>query len=352
MSSLTINKSSISDLLEILKKVSANTQRDYTFFKIENNNILIRSISNPMVFKYTLKEDLGIKASLDLFDFIKFLEMSIIYDNIEIKDSKNTILIKTEKNKIKLSKKEEYDFSDIDDLLDRKEYAGTIRLEDIDGILSICRNFNYGKSKDRSLSDRVRFDKGDCVATDGAFMLIFPIQFESSINLNVSDLPKILKVFQDINDNINIYKVDNWNIFESGNIYYFTPQMEDSFPNYKSVFPDIKEYNSITINRNIFRDIIKEIDSMMWVGLKTENNDLVIYYVEDNRIEIENRIELLQKNGVDINIKMNPRKLYSILEFLDNDSVNIFYNPSNPSKSPVFIKDESSRNCLIMCLSM
>ncbi|OGD69001.1 DNA polymerase III subunit beta [Candidatus Campbellbacteria bacterium RIFCSPLOWO2_02_FULL_35_11] len=153
------------------------------------------------------------------------------------------------------------------------------------------------------------------------------------------NVPEILRVFDDIDDNITIYFTRNQIAFEYNNIYLTSRVIDGNFPDYKQLLPkDFKTeatvlkddlMNTLKVS-NIFSDKFNKVN----FSISPKSKKFEVRAMNSDVGENINKVEAVL-DGEDIEISFNQKYIMDCFQSIDSDSLVLKFNGLN---KPMVIK--------------
>ncbi len=167
------------------------------------------------------------------------------------------------------------------------------------------------------------------------------------------NIPEIIRVLENINDEIEINLDKNQISFTYNNLYMVSRVVDGIFPDYKQIIPKSSTTEVVVLKQdllnalklsNIFSDKFKQINFKISIitktcEIKTKNND-----IGENITSLDAAI-----TGEDIEINFNYKYIVDCFQSIDSDSVSIHFNGLN---RPMIIKPVSDTSFRYLVMPM
>lgn len=303
------------------------------YFDLLNNDKLIVKTTNldigveiELKVKILEKGCLAVPANILLGVLASIKEEKLIFEskenNLKISSNKNSVIIKCLPHE---------DFPSIPRLGDLKSIK--INAKDlISGFKSVWYSASNSNIKPELASVYVFKDDSNLVfvSTD-SFRLA-----EKRVNVKISNefpqtlipyknVSEIIKIFDDLEGEINVIFDKNQAAFVAENIYLVSRLIDGSFPDYKQIIP--KSFNATaTILKNDLINSIKTSnifsDALNQVKLKIDNKNKQLI-IESKNNEIGESKESINANisGDDIELNFNSKYITDCLQSIYSDSL-------------------------------
>lgn len=181
------------------------------------------------------------------------------------------------------------------------------------------------------------------VATDSFRLAELKIDFNleefDQILIPFKNIPEILRVFDDVDDDIKISLTKNQIAFEHGNIYLTSRVIDGNFPDYQQLIPKefktevtvLKEdlMNSLKVS-NIFSDKFNKIT----FRISPKDKKFEMWANNTDVGENTNQVESVL-SGEDVEISFNQKYIMDCFQSIDSDSMVLKFNGLN---KPMVIK--------------
>jgi len=257
-------------------------------------------------------------------------------NNLHFLSDNNSTLIKTQPNE---------DFPSIPRLKDANSF--TINSKKlIKGLKSVWYSSSTSNIKPELSSVLIYPDGSNIVfvATDSfrlaekKVVLDSPVEFEQ-ILIPFKNIPEIMRIFDDVDDDIKIYLIKNQIAFEYDNIYLTSRVIDGNFPDYQQLIP--KEFTTeITLLKDDFMNSLKVSNlfsdkfNKITLSIKTEKK--VFEIVSKNKDVGENITKVdCVLSGDDVEISFNQKYIMDCFQSINSDSLVLRFNGLN---KPLVIK--------------
>lgn len=193
------------------------------------------------------------------------------------------------------------------------------------------------------------------VATD-SFRLsekTIPYNFSDSLNFLMPhrSVMEVLKIFENIEGELNIKIDENNLVLESGNIKFTSRLVDGNFPDYKQIIP--KEFsNTITVEKNQLRDALRSASvfcgKLNELKVKIYEGENFIEFQTNNPDLGEHTVSVVgQSEGGDLTIVFNHRYLIDCLASIKSEKVVFKFAGAG---KPLFVSglNDSSFGYLVM----
>ncbi len=251
-------------------------------------------------------------------------------ENIVLESEDGNLLIKTKKSKIKLKGQPYEDFPTIPRIsgLDIEIESKKI----IDGIKSVYYSASVSDIK-QEISSVYMYSEEDnliFVSTDSFRLAEKKVKLKNipeieGVLIPYKNIPEILRVFGEINDNIKICLNQNQISFSFENIYLTSRVIDGVFPDYRQIIP--KEFktevvvlkqdllNALKLS-NIFSDKFNQLDLLIKpkdkvFELSSSNND-----IGENKTQIDSVIK-----GEEVELSFNYKYFLDCFNSINTDSL-------------------------------
>lgn len=175
----------------------------------------------------------------------------------------------------------------------------------------------------------------------------------SNILIPFKNVPEIIRVFEDVNDEIEVSLDKNQIAFSHDGIYLTSRIIDGTFPDYKNIIPKEFKSEAVVLKQdlinslklaNIFSDNFNQLSmkvhpSKKMFELKTRNSD-----VGENVNKIDAAL-----SGEDLDINFNHKYIVDCFQSIDSDSVTLQFNGLN---RPVIIRGVSDKSFMYLVMPM
>lgn len=175
----------------------------------------------------------------------------------------------------------------------------------------------------------------------------------SQILIPFKNIPDIIRVFEDVKEEVEISLDKNHISFFYDGFYLTSRVVDGIFPDYKQIIPkefitEVVVLKQDLINAlkmaNVFSDSFKQVNIKVKPGkklfeIKTKNND-----VGENINKIEAAC-----SGEDIDINLNYKYIIDCFQSIDSDSISLSFSAMN---RPMIIKGVSDKTFTYLMMSM
>jgi len=257
-------------------------------------------------------------------------------NNLHFLSDNNSTLIKTQPNE---------DFPSIPRLKDANSF--TINSKKlIKGLKSVWYSSSTSNIKPELSSVLIYPDGSNIVfvATDSfrlaekKVVLDNPVEFEQ-ILIPFKNIPEIMRIFEDIDDDIKIYLTKNQIAFEYDNIYLTSRVIDGNFPDYQQLIP--KEFTTeITLLKDDFMNSLKVSNlfsdkfNKITLSIKTEQKVFEIVSKNNDVGENITKVDCVL-SGDDVEISFNQKYIMDCFQSISSDSLVLRFNGLN---KPLVIK--------------
>lgn len=196
------------------------------------------------------------------------------------------------------------------------------------------------------------------VATDGFRLAEKVIQVKNipeftHILIPVKNAGEIIRIFDGINEDVDVYIDDNQIAVVSKDIYLVSRVIEGNFPDYKAIIP--KEFvTEVTVLKQDFINTLKIntifSDSFYHLKFKTEQNSKNIQLSTKNNDVGESSTDLQATiKGQSLDINFNYKYINDALQSLNSDSINFMFGGPN---KPMVIKTSTDQTFMYLVMPM
>ncbi len=263
--------------------------------------------------------------------------------NLETKGENLTVL--TESNSTIIKTQPNDDFPTIPRLKDENSFMINSK-KLIKGLKSVWYSSSTSNIKPELSSVLVYPDSKNLifVATDSFRLAEIKIEIDSVVDFEqilipFKNIPDIIRIFDDIDDDIKVYLTKNQIAFEYGGIYLTSRIIDGTFPDYKQLIPkdfttDVTVLKDDLINSlkvsNIFADKFNKITFKInpkekVFQMTSKNSD-----VGENITKVDGVL-----NGEEVEISFNQKYIMDCFQSIDSDSLVLRFNGLN---KPLVIK--------------
>ncbi|MCK5285662.1 MAG: DNA polymerase III subunit beta [Candidatus Pacebacteria bacterium] len=333
------------------------------------NFLLLEAKENKLIFKAT-NLDLGIEISINTEiaeegiiavpgAIFKNLLSNISDEKINLEIKNNNLYIITDSNTSTIKTQTSEDFPSIPKIKgDNKISLDSKKL--IKGLKSVWYSSSISSIKPElsSVCINIEEDFVYFVATD-SFRLAetkIPIISKEKINnilIPFKNVPEIIKIFEDVEGDIDIEISKNQISFNYDNIYLTSRVIEGSFPDYKQLIP--KEFTTEVVV--LMEDFIRVFKI---INIFSDKFNQVNFNIEPNnkKFEIKSKSDEVGENvnnlsaslsGDDLNINFNYKYITDCFQSIHTDSIVLQFN--NIGK-PMIIRGVSDNQFLYLVMPM
>ena len=270
-----------------------------------------------------------------------------INDNLLIKTKENNILIKTQPFE---------DFPSIPEVIGQ-----TIKLPSkkvIEGIKSVYYSSAISDIKPE-ISSIYIFQEEDSlvfVATDSFRLAEKKIKLQKIHEFNgvlipYKNITEIIKIFNDLDQDIDICLSKNTISITGSNIYLTSRVIDGTFPDYKQIIPKQFSTEVVLLKQDLINSLkLSNIfsDKFNQINIKTKNKDKIFEINSKNSDIGENNTKIIAAiTGEDIEISFNYKYFLDCFQSINQDSLALSFNQTN---KPLTIKGvgDNSFTYLIM----
>jgi len=175
------------------------------------------------------------------------------------------------------------------------------------------------------------------VATDSFRLAEIKIGFNleefDQILIPFKNIPEILRVFDDIDDEIKVYLTKNQIAFEYGGVYLTSRIIDGVFPDYQQLIP--KEFKTeVTVLKEDFLNSLKIsnifADKFNKVTFAIEPNSKK-FEIRSNNVDVGENVNYVESvlSGEDVKISFNQKYIMDCFQSIDTDSMVLKFNGLN-----------------------
>lgn len=334
------------------------------------NCILLEAKKNQLIIKST-NLDLGVEISLTTEveeegvvavpgNVLKNLLSNIpVNENILLKTEKDNLLISSKNNTSIIKSYSHNDFP----LIPKIDSKNNIKIDSkklLKGLKSVWFSASTSTIRPELSSVFISIKNGYLyfVATD-SFRLAeikIPIKIEKEVEnilIPYKNIPEIIKIFEDVEGDIEISFTKNQIAFKYNNIYLTSRIIDGTFPDYKQLIP--KEYTTEVIVLlddliNVFKiiNIFSNKFNQVNFNINPKNKVFEIKSKNDEVGENLNKIPA-SLSGEELNINFNYRYIIDSFQSITTESVVLQFNENN---KPLVIKGVSDNQFLYLVMPM
>ncbi len=279
-------------------------------------------------------------------------------ENILIEGDEGNILIKTKKNKIKLKGQPSEDFPTIPMVEGTSFEIEAKKL--MDGIKSVYYSSSVSDIKPE-ISSVYMYSEGDnlvFVSTDSFRLAEKKVKIKRmeevmGVLIPFKNIPEILRVFGEYNDDIKVCFNKNQISFSSDSVYLTSRVIDGLFPDYRQIIP--KEFNTEVVVlkqdllnalklSNIFSDKFNQVNFSIKpkekvFELSSQNND-----VGENKTQLDATLK-----GEDIELSFSHKYFMDCFQSINTDSVSIRLNQAS---KPMVVSPVSDNSFTYLIMPM
>ena len=188
----------------------------------------------------------------------------------------------------------------------------------------------------------IYLNANDIVASDGYRLAIYKSKVKLPVDAYIhKDVFKDLKLLLPITENVEIYTTEDYTVFvglkQGVKVFEVYCKNLEYYPNYREVI-DLQFNHVFKFDRNAFVKLLKKTKNAEAVIMRiTDNNALLEFQTEDNKIRKQINIENLTNSNLNIafNLKFLKEGLEAIdgkyveMKAIDNESITQFNNSDN-----------------------
>jgi DNA polymerase III subunit beta len=280
----------------------------------------------------------------------KSIKLEVIDGNLYVSTNLNSTIIKSMPFE---------DFPTIPDVPADKKF--TVPAKDfVKGLKSVWYSSSTSSIKPELSSVYVYADDEDMVfaATDSFRLAEKKVKLKKgkdfgSILIPFKNVPEIVRVFENVSDDIEIHLTKNQASFKHNGVYMVSRVIDGVFPDYRQIIPKEAKTEVILLKQdfinslklsNIFGDKfnqlnIRALPSTKLFELKTKNND------------IGENVNKLQASltGDDVEINFNYKYITDCFQSIDSDSVALDFNGLS---RPMIIRGVSDKTFTYLVMPM
>ncbi len=333
------------------------------------NCILLEAKKNQLIIKST-NLDLGVEISLTTEvkedgiiavpgNILKNLLASISNDNILLETEKDNLLISSKNNTSIIKSYVNSDFP----LIPKVDSKNNITIDSkklLKGLKSVWYSASTSTIRPELSSIFINIKNGYLyfVATD-SFRLAeikIPIKIEKEIEnilIPYKNISEIIKIFEDVDGDIEINFTKNQIAFKYNNIYLTSRIIDGVFPDYKQLIPKESTTEAVVLLDdliNVFKiiNIFSNKFNQVNFNINPKNK---IFEVKSRNDEIGENLNKISAalSGEVLNINFNYRYIVDSFQSITTDSVILQFNGNN---KPLVIKGVSDNQFLYLVMPM
>ena len=333
------------------------------------NCILLEAKKNQLIIKST-NLDLGVEISLTTEvkedgiiavpgNILKNLLASISNDNILLETEKDNLLISSKNNTSIIKSYVNSDFP----LIPKVDSKNNITIDSkklLKGLKSVWYSASTSTIRPELSSIFINIKNGYLyfVATD-SFRLAeikIPIKIEKEIEnilIPYKNISEIIKIFEDVDGDIEIKFTKNQIAFKYNNIYLTSRIIDGVFPDYKQLIPKESTTEAVVLLDdliNVFKiiNIFSNKFNQVNFNINPKNK---IFEVKSRNDEIGENLNKISAalSGEVLNINFNYRYIVDSFQSITTDSVILQFNGNN---KPLVIKGVSDNQFLYLVMPM
>lgn len=278
-------------------------------------------------------------------------------NKIKLETKDNNLIVLSENNSTIIKSQLSDDFPTIPKL-EKDNYINVNSKKLIKGLKSVWYSSSTSNIKPELSSVLIYTDLNNIIftATDSFRLAEIKIEVDKikdfgQILIPFKNIPEIIRVFEDIDDNLKIYLTKNQIAFEYDNIYLTSRVIDGTFPDYQQLIPKefstdvtlLKEdlINSLKVS-NIFSDKFNKVV----FNIKPKKEIFEIKAKNSDVGENINKVDCVLK-GEDVEISFNQKYIMECFQSIDSDSLTMQFNGLN---KPLVIKSipDNSFTYLVM----
>ncbi|MCK5021847.1 MAG: DNA polymerase III subunit beta [Candidatus Pacebacteria bacterium] len=351
----------ISKAEKIVGKNLNNPVLNCILLEAKNNNLIIRSTNLDLGIEILIPakvENEGIIAIPG--NIFKNLLSNISNQediSLEIKD--NNLFISTKNNTTTLKAHSNDDFPSIPKIKGDKTFVIDSK-KLIKGFKSVWYSASISNIKPELSSVLINIDENYIyfVATDSFRLAEIKIPNKSNelienILIPFKNIPEIIRVFEDVDGDIDIDINKNQIAFKYNNIYLTSRVVEGVFPDYKQLIPKefttevvilLEDFIKVFKITNIFSDKFNQVN----FNINPKNKKFEITSKSD---EVGENINIVPAalSGEELNINFNCKYITDCFQSISTDSIMLQFNSTN---KPMIIRGVSDNQFLYLLMSM
>ncbi len=175
----------------------------------------------------------------------------------------------------------------------------------------------------------------------------------NQILIPVKNISEIIRVLEDIKDDVEVYLNENQISFSYNNIYITSRVIDGVFPDYKQIIPKEFKTEIVLLKQdlltslkvsNIFADKFSQV--VFEVSIKNKNLKISTKNIDvgENTTYIDSVVK-----GEDIYISFNYKYIIDCFQSIDSDSVSLLFSDVN---KPMVIKGMNDKTFLYLVMPM
>lgn len=200
-------------------------------------------------------------------------------------------------------------------------------------------------------------DNNALVATDAHALAKYHINNNDDKQIteiiNTEALQLLKPIIANRNDEFYIIKQTNEIIFEYDDFVIITKKINEKFPDYKNIIPDLNKYSVFCLSTSLLTNAVKRVglyvdksNSGRVIELKT-NYDKILIKADDNPNgnNAEEYVDCISDHEEEINIGFNCNQLLKVLSKIKSNDLLLYLD--TPSRA-AFFKDNENANFILL----
>lgn len=328
----------------------------------KNSVLIVRSTNLDIGIEFTIpvkvvKEGVvAVPGSL----FLSYLSNIGVDETVTLESVKGNILVTSSRNETQIKSLSNEDFPSIPQLSgDKSCVIHSNQL--VSGLKSVWYSASVSSMKPELSSVYMYPDKGNLyfVATDSFRLAEKKIKTKESgsfesVLIPFRNVQEIIRVFDDVNDELEVRFDNNQVVFITDGIYLISRIVDGTFPDYKQIIPSLNSSEVIMLKQdlqqalklsNVFSDNFNQITMI----IKPSDNVFEILSKNIDKGEHRNIIDATLR-GDDIEINFNHKYIADMFNSVNSDSLMLIFNGEN---KPMIIRgvNDDSFMYLVMTLN-
>ena len=278
-----------------------------------------------------------------------FVSFELIKDNLSVKTKTSTILIKSIPHE---------DFPTIPIVEGEKLTISSLKF--IEGIKSVYYSSALSDIKPEIGSVYI-YPEDDTlvfVSTDSFRLAEKKIKIKQKLSFDgilipVKNIMEIIKVFDGLDEDLNITLQKTQISFSTNNIYLTSRVVDGNFPDYKQIIPKISTTEAVILKQdllsslklsNVFSDKFNQVT----VSIKPSEK---IFEIESKNIDVGENITTLTgaMSGESVSVNFNYKYILDCFQSIGSDSLNLKLNGNN---KPMIIKPVGDSSFMYLVMPM